>query len=88
MNGGKFPRELLNLLPGPIARGVGAGIATALFARFALPILQWALDQELPLAMVTEYVALAVSWLPVATGVTVFLFYLWRAYRDSSRNGD
>ena len=86
MDGSKFPRELLNLLPGPVARGVGSGIATALFARIALPILQWALEQKLPLAMATEYIALAVSWLPVTTGVTVFLFYLWRAYRDSSRN--
>ena len=58
MNRDEFPRELLRILPGPIARGIGSGIATALFARIALPILEWALERELPLVMVTEYVAL------------------------------
>ena len=77
---------LLKAMPKPLALGLGIAIALAILARILLPALLELLEADLPLRTVTQYLALAVGWAPVPGGVTVFLFYLWKAILDARRD--
>ena len=72
----KILTKLLGLLPGPVARGVATAIVLAIFARIYGPVLLAGLEAELPLSVVTRYLALLVYWLPIPAGVIVFVIYL------------
>ena len=77
---------LLKAVPKPLALGLGTAIALAIWARILLPALLELLEADLPLPAVTRYLALAVGWVPMPGGVTVFMFYLWKAILDALRD--
>lgn len=78
---------LLRALPRPLFFGIGTGLALALFAKLALPPLQSIVDDGWPLAIVAKYLGAAIALMPAPGGSIVFLFYLYRAYRDG-RSGN
>ena len=82
----KILTDLLKLLPGPIARGVATAIALAIFARIYGPVLIAGLEAELPLPIVTQSLALLVSWMPIPVGFIVFVIYLWKAIAAALRD--
>lgn len=77
---------LLKAMPKPLALGLGTAIARAILARILLPALLELLEAGLPLRAVTRYLTLAVGWSPVPGGVTMFLFYPWKAILDARRD--
>ena len=83
----RFSFESLRILPKPIFFGIVTGIGLALFARFALPPLLSIVDADWPFANAAKYLGAAIALMPAPSGVMVFLFYLYRAYRND-RSGN